>query len=125
MTNHFINESVKEIIKDRIENHGFQIEDYLEKPPAPLKTRFLVIPGVLFAFSLFFLSFIQTPSYFLKFFNITGFGSGSWVCASTQIRFKNKAATIFLALGLVITILIANGMSLEEVADLLKKFIGD
>ena len=44
--------SVQEV-QDLFENHGLNIKDYLEKPSSPLKSRFLVIPVVVFLLSLF------------------------------------------------------------------------
>ncbi len=126
MTTRSLNEGLKEIIKDRVENHGFPLEDYLEKPPAPLKTRFLVIPSIIFAFSLVLLCFIQPSPAFMKLLYVISFGSGTWVCASTQIRFKNRTATFFMAIGLIATTLVAGGLiSPREAADLVKEMKGN
>ena len=126
MTARSLNESLKEVIKDRVENHGFPLEDYLEKPPAPLKTRFLVIPSIIFGFSLVFLSFLQPSPAFLKLLYVVSFGSGTWVCASTQIRFKNVITTFCVAIGLITTTLLAGGLiSPREAADFVKEMKGN
>ncbi|MBT3805000.1 MAG: hypothetical protein HOG03_10425 [Desulfobacula sp.] len=120
-----LNESLKELIKDRIENHGFPLEEYLEKPPAPLKTRFIVIPRIVFALSLLFLCFFQTSSTFMNVLYVMSFSSGTWVCASTQIRFKNGVTTLCVAIGLITTTLLAGGLiSPQEAADLVKDMKG-
>lgn len=120
-----LNESLKELIKDRVENHGFPLEDYLEKPPAPLKTRYLVIPSIIFAISLVFLCFLQQSTSLVKLLYVISFGSGTWICASTQIRFKNGVTTFCVAVGLITTTLVAGGLiSPREAADLVKDMKG-
>lgn len=126
MTVRSLNESFKEMIKNRVENHGFPLEDYLEKPPAPLKTRFLVIPSIIFALSLVFLCFLQPAPAFMKLLYVMSFGSGTWVCASTQIRFKSGVTTFCVAIGLITTTLLAGGLiSPREAADLVKEMKGN
>jgi hypothetical protein len=110
-------------VQDRLENHGLNLEDYLEKPPSPLKTRFLVIPIIVFFLSLFTLALLSTnsPEWQLRFLYILSFGSGTWICVSTQLRFKNVIATFCLAMGLIFTILIAAGlMSPKETVEAVK-----
>ncbi len=125
MKAHHLNESLKDIIKDRVENHGFPLEDYLEKPPAPLKTRFIVIPSIIFAISITILCFIAASTGLTKLFYVISFGSGTWLCASTQIRFKNVATTFYVATGLILTVLIAGGIiNPREAVELVKNMKG-
>ena len=114
-------------VRDLLENHGLKLEAYLEKPPSPLKTRFLVIPTVLFLLFVFILALLPagSPDWQLRLLYILSFGSVTWLCASTQLRFKNGIATFCVALGLVLTILLAAGlMSPKEAAEIVKSVKG-
>ena len=118
--------SVQEV-RDLFENHGLKLKDYLEKPPSPLKAWFLVIPIVVFLLSLFTLALLPagSPDWQLRFLYILSFGSGTWTCASTQLRFKNGITTFCVAMGLVLTILLAAGlMSPREAAEAVKSLKG-
>ncbi|MBU1208086.1 MAG: hypothetical protein KKH04_14345 [Proteobacteria bacterium] len=106
-----------EEVRDLLENNGLKLEDYLERPIAPLKTRFLIIPIVLFVLSLGAMAAL-IPSlsiWLLKLLYIPIFGSITWTCASIQIRFKNGIATFCVATGL---------LSPREAADILKELKG-
>jgi len=110
-------------IRGLTENHGADIKSYLEKAPSPLKTRFLVIPSVACFLSLFTLALFSacSPVWLSRFLFILSFGSGTWICASTQLRFKNGTATFCVAMGLVLTILVAAGlMSPRDVVEAVK-----
>jgi hypothetical protein len=113
--------SVEEV-RDLLENKGLNIEDYLDKPASTLRLRYLIIPSCIFISSVFIHAGIQAlPALWLKLLHITSFGSGTWVCASTQIRFNNGIATFCLAIGLLITVLIAAGLiSPKDAVDILK-----
>jgi hypothetical protein len=114
-------------VRDLFENHGLKLEDYLERPPSPLKAIFLVIPTVVFLLSLFTLASLpaSSPDWQLRFLYILSFGSGTWICASTQLRFKNSITTFCVAMGLVLTILLAAGlMSPREAAEAVKSLKG-
>jgi hypothetical protein len=116
-----------EEVGNLLENNGLRIEDYLEKPPAPLKTRFLVIPAVLFGVSVCAMAAlpIKPPVWLLRLVYILSFGSATWVCASTQIRFRNGIATFCVAMGLILTALLAAGLlSPKEAADMVKDLKG-
>ncbi|MDR3631733.1 MAG: hypothetical protein P4L42_15535 [Desulfocapsaceae bacterium] len=118
--------SVQEV-RDLFENHGLDLESYIEKPLSPLKTRFLIIPVAVFLFILFVLALIpaSSPEWQSRFLYIFSFGSGTWICASTQLRFKNGIATFCVAMGLVLTILLAAGvMSPMEAAEAIKSLKG-
>ena len=114
--------SVEEV-RDLLENHGLRLEDYLEKPPAPLKTRFLIIPVIVFV-SLLCLLVLLSPKLTpiaLRFFYILSFGSGTWITVSTQLKYKNRLATFCVAIGAVLMILMAAGLlSPRETADFIK-----
>ena len=110
-------------VRDLFENHGLNLESFLEKPPSPLKTRFLVIPIIVLFLSLFTFALLPTssPEWQFRFLYILSFGSGTWICVSTQLRFKNAIATFCVAMGLIFTILIAAGiMSPKELIEAVK-----
>jgi hypothetical protein len=114
--------SVQEV-RDLFENNGLKLEDYIEKPPSPLKVIFLIIPTVVFFLSLFSLCLLSTgsPEWQSKFLYIVSFGSMTWICTWTQLRFKNGIATFCVAMGLIITFLLATGlMSPREAAEAVK-----
>jgi len=114
-------------VRDLFENHGLKLEDYLEKPPSPLKARFLIIPALVFLLFLFILALLpaNSPDWQLRLLYILSFGSGTWICASTQIRFKSGITTFCVAMGLVLTILLAAGlMSPKEAAEAVKSLKG-
>lgn len=114
-------------VTNLLENNGLRIEDYLEKPPVPLKTRFLVIPAILFAVSVCVMAAlpINPPVWLPRLVIILSFGSATWICTSTQIRFKNTIATFCVAMGLILTALLATGLlSPGEVPDILKGLKG-
>ncbi len=118
--------SVQEV-RDLFENNGLKLEDYLEKPLLPLKTKFLVIPIVVFLLSLFILCLLTagSPEWQSRFLYIVSFGSGTWICTCTQLRFKNGIATFCVAMGLVLTFLLAAGlMSPREAAEAVKSLKG-
>lgn len=112
-----------EEIRDLFENNGLNLENYIEKPPLPLPTRFLIIPIVIFFISLFGLALLPVgfAEWQSRFLYIVSFGSGTWICVSTHLRFKNGFATFCVAIGLVLTILIGAGlMSPREAAEAVK-----
>lgn len=115
--------SVEEF-RDLFENHGLNWEDYLEKPPAPLKTIFLIAPAVILGIALILLALL--PNNFsetvLTLIYLIGFGSGTWLTVSTQIRFKNTLATFAVAIGAILMILVASGIfSPKEAAEFVKE----
>ena len=112
-----------EDVKDLLENNGLTLEDYLEKPPASLKTCFLVVPIMLFTLSLFVLAImpVNSTSWVLRVLYAISFGSGTWICTNIQIRFRNGIATFCVAMGVIITVLIAAGLlSPREAADIVR-----
>ena len=114
-------------VRDLLENNGLRIQDYLEKPPAPLKTRFLVIPTILFGVSVSAMAAlpINPPVWLLRLVYILSLGSATWICVSTQIRFKNAIATFCLAMGFILIALLAAGvLSPKDVADIVKGLKG-
>lgn len=115
--------SVEEF-RDLLENHGSNLEDYLGKPPAPLKTRFLIAPAVILGIALIFLVLFQNnfSETVLTLINLIGFGSGTWLTVSAQIRFKNTLATFAVAIGAILMILVASGIfSPKEAAEFVQE----
>src|SRR5680860_410747 len=92
--------SAKEV-RDLLENNGLKLEDYLEKPPSLLETKFIIIPVVVFLITLCTVAVLPggAADWQLRLFYIFSFGSGTWVCASTQLRFKNSITTFCVAVG--------------------------
>jgi hypothetical protein len=114
-------------VTDLLENNGLKLENYLARPDAPLKTRFLIIPIVLFLVSLGTTAALtpDAPIWLLRLLYIPIFGSVTWICASIQIRFKNGLATFCAAMGLILTALLATGLlSPREAVDILKDLKG-
>jgi hypothetical protein len=114
-------------VQDLLENNGMNLEDYFEKRPPPLKVRFFVIPIVVFLLSLFTLALLPagSPDWQLRFLYILSFGSGTWICACTQLRFKTGILTFCVAIGLVLTLLVAAGlMSPREAGEEVKSLMG-
>ncbi len=73
--------SVEEV-RGLLENNGLKLEEYLEKATVPLKTRFLVIPGMFFAVSLCALCLASGggPVWVSRLLYTMTFGCGTWVC---------------------------------------------
>ena len=116
--------SVEEV-RNLFENNGLKLEDYLEKPPAPLKTRFLILPAVVLAIALSFLALLTSycSLSILTLIYLLGFGGGTWLTVSTQLRFKNTLATFVVAIGSLLLILVASGIfSPKEAAEFIKDF---
>jgi len=115
-------------IRDLFEKNGLNLENYIEKPPSPLGSKFLVIPTIVFFISLFALAILPPPSpeWQSRLLFILSFGSGTWMCVSTQLRFKSVVATFCVAMGIVLTVLIAAGMmSPREAAEAVRSLKGN
>ena len=116
-----------EEVRDLFENHGLKLEDYIEKPPSLLKPRFIVLPTVIFLLTLFTLALLPpgVADWQLRIFYILSFASLTWICASTQLRFKNGITTFCVAMGLVLTIVLAAGLiSPKEAVEAVKSLKG-
>jgi energy-coupling factor transporter transmembrane protein EcfT len=101
-----------EEVKDLIENNGLNIEDFLERPQPPLKNIFIAIPSIFFLVFIILLALLSNTShtYPIKVIWIFIFSSGTWVCVSTQIRYKNGVATFCVAIGALIIALFSAGI---------------
>lgn len=110
-------------VRDLLENNGLRLEDYLEKPAAPLKTVYLIIPVTIFMFGLLaVVTFGSTSSkVVVTLLYLLAFGGGTWLTVSIQLRFRNGAATFTTAMGGLLMLLIAAGIfSLQDTAEFLK-----
>jgi len=116
-------DGTREEVRDLIEDHGLNIEDFLEKPQPPLKNRFILIPTISFMVFVILLNRLANTSHvwLINLLYIFIFGSGTWVCVSTQIKFKNGIATFCVAIGALIIALFSAGiLSPNEAAEFVK-----
>ena len=116
------NGSVEEV-RNLLENNGLKLEDYIEKPPVHLKTRFLIAPAVLLCVALFLLALFSRScsSIAITLIYLFGFGGGTWLAVSTQLKFRNTVATFVVAIGALLMLLVASGIfSPKEAAEFLK-----
>jgi hypothetical protein len=112
-----------EEVRDLLENNGLRLEDYLEKPAASLKTRYLIIPGAIFMIGLLaVVTFGSAPSKaVVTLLYLLAFGGGMWLTVSVQLRFRNGPATFAAAVGGLLMLLIAAGIfSLQDTAEFVK-----
>jgi len=112
-----------EEVCDLLENNGLRLEDYLEKPAAPLKTRYLIIPVAIFMIGLLAVVIFGSVSSraVVTLLYLVGFGGGTWLTVSIQLRFRNGPATFATAVGGLLMLLIAAGIfSLQDTAEFLK-----
>ena len=114
--------SVEEV-RNLLENNGLKLEDYIEKPPSLLKTRFLITPAVLLCVALFLLVLVSRSCspIMLTLIYLLGFGGGTWLTAGTQLKFRNTVATFVVAIGALLMLLVASGIfSPREAAEFLR-----
>jgi hypothetical protein len=113
----------EEEVRGLLENNGLRLQDYLVRPPPPLPTKWVWIPSTIIGITLVALIFFRAaaPDSVKNFLYIIGLGSGIWLTVSIQLRFKNGIATMVVAMGLFILLLVAAGIfSLQEAADFAK-----
>jgi len=117
-------DGTREEIRDLIEDHGLNIDDFLEKPQPPLKNVFIAIPTVIFIVLVILLASISNTSHIwlMKVLHILIFASGTWVCVCIQIKYRNGIATFCVAIGALIIALFSAGIiSPKEAADFVKQ----
>jgi hypothetical protein len=111
-------EGTPQEIKDLCENHGLNLEDYLEKPESTLNIVWLIIPSCTLMASIILEAFYQ--KYILIWFLIGG-GSLTWLGGGTYVKFKNPWTTGVVVIGGLMLLLVAGGFILpEEVPKILK-----
>jgi hypothetical protein len=110
-------------IRDLIENNGLRVADYLQPPEAQLQRRWLIIPTSLVGVALLLIILAgDISSKVLVLLLVLGFGGGTWLTVSVQIRFRNALATFAVAVGVVLTLLVAGGLiAPNETVDYLRK----
>ena len=119
-------EGTPQEIRDIFENRGLQLEDYLEKPRSPLRTRWLVVPGAVLAIALILLALLGplTRTALILLF-LLGAGGLVWLAVSAQLRFNNSVATFVIAVGGLVMLLVAAGLlEPREATDVLKGLRG-
>ncbi len=116
-------EGTPQEIRDAFENHGLRLEDYLERPEAPLATIWVIFPSAAVAVVLVLMVLLapltKTPLLLLFLF---GAGSVVWLTVAIQVRFKNGWATAAVAIGGLLMLLVAGGfIEPKETAQVLKE----
>lgn len=114
-----------EEVQDLLENNGLRLQNYLQKPAAPLTTRYLVISGAIFLVGLVFVAlgtFESVPfERVITLVNLIAFGGGVWLTVNIQLRYRNGPATFATAVGASLMLLIAAGIfSLQDAAEFIK-----
>jgi len=117
-------EGTPEEIRDAFENHGLNLEDYLEKPKPQLSNVWIFLPaGLLVAalISLVLLAPLSNTVLLLLF--LSGAAGICWLSASVQIKFQNTWATTFVGIGTLLMLLVAAGLiapkeTIEAIRDL-------
>ena len=112
-----------EEVCDLLENNGLRLEDLLQKPPPPLKTRYLIIPALIFMIGLLAVVTFGSASSkaVVTLLYLLAFGGGTWLTVSIQLRFRNGPATFAAAVGALLMLLIAAGIfSLQDSAEFIK-----
>ncbi len=118
-------EGTPQEVRDFFELQGKQLADYLqpgEEPP--LHWMWIAIPSALYFLALICLIFAPVTSKSVTTLLIA-FGGGSliWLATSIQLKFKNGTATIVVAVGGFLLILVcASLMNPADVPDAIRKF---
>lgn len=119
-------EGTAEEVNNFFQDNGLKASDFFESPSPPIKTAWLVAPGicVLIALAVLILLPQPQPKYQLLLFVISCF-MAIWWAVVLQLRFKNAWATGIVAVGCLLLSLVALGVvtpaqMLEEVKTLKK-----
>lgn len=108
--------------RDLTENHGFRIEDFIEKPPIPLKPKFIFLSSLCLMVTIICLLIIPSNLHYHKnIVIILGMAFGTWLTVNVQLKFDKMGATLVTAIGIILMILFAaKYITLKEVADFIK-----
>lgn len=108
--------------RDLTENQGFRIEDFIEKPPIPLKSKFIFLSSLCLMVTIICLHIIQNGIYYYKnIVIILAMAFGTWLTVNVQLKFDKIGATLVTAIGITLMILFAaKYFTLQEVADFIK-----
>jgi hypothetical protein len=112
-------------IKAFFQNHGLQIEKYIERPKSPTAIGWLVTPLAVCALCLCGLLFLPQQSRLILVSLIAGLCSVVWASVAVHLRFKNSVATLITAIGLLLIVFVAGGLltpieALDRLRDLRK-----
>ena len=103
-------EGTPQEITDAFENHDLRLEDYLERPEAPLSKVWVIVPAlsvsVVLALLVLFAPMGKTTLLLLF---LLGAGCVLWLTVAIQVRFKNGWATAAVAIGGLLMLLVAGG----------------
>lgn len=124
-----IDGSTKEV-QDLLENNGLRLADYLQKPPVPLKTLYLVVPSAIFAVGLIASVVIgaflgELHKAVITLINLVTLGGGVWLTVCIQLRFHSALATLATAVGALVMLLVAAEVfTLRDAAEFVRGLIG-
>lgn len=98
-------------ISDLFENNGLRLTDYLEATEVPLPRRWIVVPACVVVFVLLLILLVRGLSarQVLLLF-VLGLVAGTWLAASVQVRFRKATVTVVVALGVLLSLLVAAGL---------------
>jgi hypothetical protein len=119
-------EGTPEEIKNFFQDNGLKAENFFEPAELPIRTRWLVAPGVLTFIALAVLTLLQSATTQQRtFLFVVVCFFGIWWSVVLQLRFKNVWATGIVAVGCLLLALVALGVvtpvqMLEEVKGLKK-----
>lgn len=112
-------------IKDLMENHGLNLDDYIEKPEKPIESIWLIIPAVIyFLFLLINIVVTDNPS-ILNFTFISSICVALWLTIVIHIRYKMPwASTLVIIVATLISLVSIDVMKPHDLITYMEKFRG-
>src|SRR3990170_7426003 len=97
-------------IKDFFQDNGLRASDYLIVPEAPIRAKWFVVPGTIYAVALAVCAILSGAQGAVgKLVLVIGCGALLWLGVNVQLRFKSPWATGLTGLGGVLLMLVASG----------------
>ena len=117
-------EGSPEEIKDFFQNNGLNALDYMEPIDPPLKWLWFVVPSCTLIVVLALLTLFPPESNGAATFTfLIGCGAGLWIATNIQLRFKNVTASLIVAIGCLLLLLVALGaLSPPQMLDAARKW---
>ena len=103
-------EGTPQEIKDFMASSDFDFLKFVELPPPPLATRWVVSPFVVFVGLVVVLQCIPTKPVLPMV--VAGLCAATWLCAAVHYRWKMPTVTWIVAVGAFFTLLVAAGLLL-------------